>query len=77
MTAPRADGLGAAGSGAVTVLREGGTEGRGARLVYDLGVDEVKLEGDAEHPVRFVVSGEQVEQKQREVEERRKREARK
>ena len=59
------------------VLREGGTEGRGARLVYDLGADEVKLEGDAEHPVRFVVSGEQVDQKQREVEERRKREARK
>jgi lipopolysaccharide export system protein LptA len=57
------------------VLREGGTEGRGARLVYDLTADEVRLEGAPGKPVQLLVPGAEVEQRQREIQERRTKEA--
>jgi lipopolysaccharide export system protein LptA len=49
------------------VLRDGGTEARGTRLVYELKSDEAKLE-DAQ----IILPGQEVEQRQKELEERRK-----
>lgn len=49
------------------VLRDAGSEARGTRLVYDLRSDEVKLEG-----ATIVLPGDQVDQRQRELEQRRK-----
>jgi lipopolysaccharide export system protein LptA len=49
------------------VLREGGAEARGARLVYDLRSDEAKLEGAV-----ITVPGDEVEQRRREIEQRRR-----
>jgi lipopolysaccharide export system protein LptA len=49
------------------VLRDGGSEARGTRLVYDLRSDEAKLEGAS-----ITLPGVEIEQKQRELEERRK-----
>jgi lipopolysaccharide export system protein LptA len=50
------------------VLKDSGSEARGNRLVYDLRADEVKLE-DA---VRITLPGEEIEQRRRAVEEKRK-----
>jgi lipopolysaccharide export system protein LptA len=49
------------------VLRDGGTEAHGTRLVYDLRADEAKLEGAV-----ITLPGEEIDQRQREVEQRRK-----
>jgi lipopolysaccharide export system protein LptA len=49
------------------VLRDGGTEAHGTRLVYDLHADEAKLEGAI-----ITLPGEEIDQRQRELEERRK-----
>lgn len=49
------------------VLRDGGTEAHGTRLVYDLRADEAKLEGAV-----ITLPGEEIDQRQRELEERRK-----
>jgi lipopolysaccharide export system protein LptA len=54
------------------VLRQGGTEARARRLVYDLRSDEARLEGAPGSPTRIVVPGEEAERIRREVEERRK-----
>lgn len=57
------------------VLRDRGSEARGRRLVYDLRSDEVKLEA-GEGPVQIVLPGEEVEARQRELEQRRQERAR-
>ncbi len=44
-----------------TVLRDRGAEARGARLVYELATDEVKLEGGDQGPVQITVPGAEVE----------------
>jgi lipopolysaccharide export system protein LptA len=49
------------------VLRDGGSEAHGTRLVYDLQADEAKLEGAV-----ITLPGEEIDQRQRELEERRK-----
>jgi lipopolysaccharide export system protein LptA len=49
------------------VLRDGPSEARGTRLVYDLRPDEVRLEG-----AKIVLPGDQVDARRRELEERRK-----
>ncbi len=49
------------------VLKDAGSEARGNRLVYDLRADEVKLEG-----ARITLPGDEIEQRRREVEARRK-----
>ena len=49
------------------VLRDGGSEARGTRLVYELKTDEAKLEG-----ANITLPGEEVEARQRALEERRK-----
>lgn len=49
------------------VLRDGGSEARGTKLVYDLRSDEVKLEGAV-----ITLPGDEIEQKRRQLEERRK-----
>ena len=49
------------------VLRDGGTEAQGSRLVYDLRADEAKLEGAV-----ITLPGAEVEQRQRDLEQRRK-----
>jgi lipopolysaccharide export system protein LptA len=49
------------------VLKDGGTEARGARLVYDLKADQANLEGAV-----ITVPGEQVEARQKALEDRRK-----
>jgi lipopolysaccharide export system protein LptA len=49
------------------VLRDAGTEAHGTRLVYDLRADEAKLEGAI-----ITVPGEEIDQRQREIEARRK-----
>jgi lipopolysaccharide export system protein LptA len=49
------------------VLRDGGTEAHGTRLVYDLRADEAKLEGAV-----ITLPGEEIDERQRELEERRK-----
>ena len=49
------------------MLRDGGAEARGTRLVYDLRADEAKLEG-----ATITLPGAEVEQRQRELEQRRK-----
>lgn len=53
------------------VIREGGSEARGTRLVYDLRADEAKLEGAV-----ITLPGEEIEQRRRDADARRK-EARK
>jgi lipopolysaccharide export system protein LptA len=53
------------------VLRDGGSEARGTRLVYDLRADEAKLEG-----AQITLPGDEVDQRQRALEERRRKEAR-
>jgi lipopolysaccharide export system protein LptA len=58
------------------VLRERGTEGRGTLLVYDLAADEVRFEGEPGKPVRIQVPGDELEQRRKQLDERRK-EARK
>ncbi len=50
------------------VLRDAGSEARGNRLVYDLRADEVKLEGNTV----ITLPGEQIEERRRAVEEKRK-----
>jgi lipopolysaccharide export system protein LptA len=55
-----------------TVLRDGGTEARGAKLVYDLKADEVSLEGSKETPTTVTVPGENIEQRRRDAEEKRR-----
>jgi len=49
------------------VLKDAGSEARGTRLVYELKTDEAKLEGAA-----ITLPGAEVEQRRRELEERRK-----
>jgi lipopolysaccharide export system protein LptA len=49
------------------VLRDGGSEAHGTRLVYDLRSDEARLEG-----ARVTVPGEEIDQRQKELEQRRK-----
>lgn len=49
------------------VLRDGATEAHGTRLVYDLRADEAKLEGAV-----ITLPGEEIDQRQREIEARRK-----
>ncbi|WP_242343073.1 LptA/OstA family protein [Anaeromyxobacter terrae] len=49
------------------VLKDGPSEARGTRLVYDLKRDEAKLEG-----AKMVLPGEQVDARRRELEARRK-----
>jgi lipopolysaccharide export system protein LptA len=49
------------------VLRDGPSEARGTRLVYDLRSDEARLEG-----AKIVLPGDQVDVRRRELEERRK-----
>jgi lipopolysaccharide export system protein LptA len=51
------------------VLKDAGSEARGEVLTYDLRADEVKLEGN---PTFVQVPGEEVDQRRRESEERRK-----
>ena len=53
--------------GSPVVLRDGATEAKGDRLVYDLASDEITLE----HPV-ITAPGAEVEQRQRQLEERRR-----
>jgi lipopolysaccharide export system protein LptA len=50
------------------VLRDGGSEARGSRLIYDLGTDEVRLEG-----AKVVLPGAEVEARRRAVESERAR----
>jgi lipopolysaccharide export system protein LptA len=57
------------------LLRERGSEVRGVRLVYDLGADEARFEGTPEKPVQAVVPGDEVEERRKALEDRR-REAR-
>ena len=49
------------------VLRDGGSEARGTRLVYDLRSDEVKLEAAA-----VTLPGDEIQKRQVELEQRRK-----
>jgi lipopolysaccharide export system protein LptA len=49
------------------ILKDGGTEARGTRLVYELRSDEAKLEG-----ATITLPGDQVEERQRALEQRRK-----
>ena len=49
------------------VLHDGGSEARGSRLVYDLRSDEARLEG-----AKVTVPGEEVDQRQKTLEARRK-----
>lgn len=56
------------------VLRDRGSEARAKRLVYDLRSDEVKLEG-GEGPVQITLPAEEVEARQRELEQRRQQRA--
>jgi lipopolysaccharide export system protein LptA len=49
------------------VLKDGGSEARGTRLVYDLRADEAKLEG-----ATITLPGAEVESRQRALEQRRK-----
>jgi lipopolysaccharide export system protein LptA len=49
------------------VLRDGGTEAHGTRLVYDLRADEARLEGAV-----ITMPGEEIDERQRELEARRK-----
>ena len=58
------------------ILRDGGAEARGARLVYELRSDEVKLEGAGEAPVRITLPGEEVEARKKQVADRRKERSR-
>lgn len=54
------------------VLRQGATEARATRLVYDLRSDEARLEGAPGAPTRIVVPGEEAERIRRDAEARRK-----
>jgi lipopolysaccharide export system protein LptA len=54
------------------VLKEGPSEARGAKLVYDLRSDEVRLEGEPGNPVRVSTPSANFEQKRREADSRRK-----
>ena len=51
-----------------STLKDAGSEAKGDRLVYDLRADEVKLEGNTV----ITVPGEQIEERRRAVEEKRK-----
>lgn len=53
------------------VLKDAGTEARGTKLVYDLRADEAKLEG-----ARITLPGDEIEQRRRAVEEKRRKERR-
>lgn len=59
-----------------TVLKDGGSEAQGQRLVYDLRTDEVNLRGRDGEPVMITMPGSQVDALQKKKVERRK-EARK
>lgn len=54
------------------VLRNAGQEARGAKLVYDLRSDEARLEGTPQEPTVITLPAEEIDQKQRELEQRRK-----
>jgi len=54
------------------VLREGGSEARGTRVVYDLKADEVRFEGAPGKPVQIFVPGAELDERQQEMERRRK-----
>ncbi len=56
------------------VLKDGATEARGERLVYDLGSDEVTLGKAGSGPGGVVITapGEQIEAQKKQLEERRK-----
>jgi lipopolysaccharide export system protein LptA len=54
------------------VLRQGGTEARGTRLVYDLRNEQVQFAGAPGKPTVVVVPGEEAERIRREAEARRK-----
>ncbi len=54
------------------VLRDGGSEARGAKLVYDLKADEAKLEGSKESPTVITLPGEELEARRRLAEDQRK-----
>jgi lipopolysaccharide export system protein LptA len=49
------------------VLKDGGSEAKGARLVYDLRADEVKLEG-----AQITLPGVEIEERRKSAEEKRK-----
>ncbi len=51
-----------------TVLRDGGSEARGTKLVYELKTDAANLEG-----ATVTLPGEEIDQKQKALEERRKK----
>jgi lipopolysaccharide export system protein LptA len=53
------------------VLRDAGSEARGTRLVYDLRSDEAKLEG-----ATITLPGEEIDERQRGLEEKRRKERR-
>ncbi len=54
------------------LLRDGSSEARGEKLIYDLRTDEAKLEGTPQNPTVIILPGAQIDQKQRELEQRRK-----
>ncbi len=60
-----------------TVLRDGGSEAHGQRLVYDLLTDEVNLRGRDGAPVFVTLPGAQVDALSKKKGEARRREARK
>jgi lipopolysaccharide export system protein LptA len=55
-----------------TVLRDGATEARGAKLVYDLKGDAARLEGSTDAPTVITLPGEEIEQRRRAIEEKRR-----
>lgn len=57
------------------VLRDRGTEAHADRAVYELRTDEVRLESAAGGPVRITLPGEEVEARQRELQQRRQQRA--
>jgi len=59
-----------------TVLRDGGSEARGQRLVYELRTDEVNLLGRDGAPVVITLPGGQVDALSRKKGEARRKEAR-
>jgi lipopolysaccharide export system protein LptA len=54
------------------VLRNRGQEARGERLVYDLRTDEAKLEGTPEKQTSITLPAAEIDQKRRELEQKRK-----
>jgi len=55
-----------------TVLRDGPSQAKGAKLVYDLKADTATLLGSAEAPTVITLPGDDLEQRRRAVEEKRR-----